>query len=177
MYTYAGIGYANPDAVTQIGNGHSTSTFSYDADGNLAQKTVDGTTTTYIWDYANRLTALGVAGQGTTTYGYDAFGTRVYQIIPGTSTTTYPLKYFVASTTKSGANYATSTEDVFNGDTLLATVDQAFKTARPQAPRSLITFTPITWAAPISSLMRAVRSCRHWTIIRTARIGLGHSEQ
>jgi len=137
-YTYVGLGYANPDAVTQIANGFSTSTFSYDADGNLAQKTVDGTTTTYIWDYANRLTALGVAGQGTTTYGYDAFGTRVYQIIPGTSTTTYPWKYFsVASTTKSGANYATSTEYVFNGDTLLATVDQGFKNGSA-------TGTPIT---------------------------------
>jgi RHS repeat-associated protein len=33
----------------------------------------------------------------------------------------------VASTTKSSTNYATSSEYVFNGDTLLATVDQAFK--------------------------------------------------
>jgi YD repeat-containing protein len=105
------MAYANPDAVTQIANGFSTTTFSYDADGNLAQKTVDGTTTTYIWDYANRLTALGVRGQGTTTYGYDAFGTRVYQIIATTSTTTYPFKYFsVASTTKASNNFATSTE-------------------------------------------------------------------
>src|SRR5258706_3395968 len=57
-YSHAGTGYANPDAVTQIASGYSTSTFSYDNDGNLVQKTVDGTTTTYIYDYANRLTAL-----------------------------------------------------------------------------------------------------------------------
>jgi YD repeat-containing protein len=115
-----------------------TSTFVYDNDGNVAQKTTDGTTTTYIWDYANRLTALGVAGQGTTTYGYDAFGTRVYQIIATTSTTTYPFKYFsVASTTKSATNYATSTEYVFNGDTLLSTIDQGFK-------NGAATGTPIT---------------------------------
>jgi RHS repeat-associated protein len=126
-YTYAGMGYANPHAVTQLSSGYSTSTFVYDSDGNLAQKTTDGTTTTYIWDYANRLIALG-SGGATTTYGYDVFGTRVYQIVATTSTTTYPFKFFsVASTTKSSTNYATSTEYVFNGDTLLATVDQGFK--------------------------------------------------
>jgi RHS repeat-associated protein len=49
----------------------------------------------------------------------------VYQIVATTSTSTYPFKFFsVASTTKSSTNYATSTEYVFNGDTLLSTVDQ-----------------------------------------------------
>jgi uncharacterized protein RhaS with RHS repeats len=61
------------------------STFSYDNDGNLIQKTTDGTTTTYVWDYANRLTALGVGG-ATTTYGYDAFGQRVLQTTATTTT-------------------------------------------------------------------------------------------
>lgn len=54
------MGYANPDAVTQIGNGLSTTTFQFDNNGNVIQKTADGPTTTYIYDYANRLTALGV---------------------------------------------------------------------------------------------------------------------
>jgi hypothetical protein len=61
-YPYAGPAYANPDAVTQIANGLSTTTFSYDNAGNVIQKTVDGTTTTYTYDYLNRLTALGVGG-------------------------------------------------------------------------------------------------------------------
>jgi RHS repeat-associated protein len=126
-YTYAGTGYANPHAATQIATGLSTTTFVYDNDGNVTQKTTDGITTTYVYDYANRLTALGVSG-ATTTYGYDAFGSRVYQIVATTSTTTYPFKFFsVASTTKSSTNWATSTEYAFNGDTLLATVDQQFK--------------------------------------------------
>jgi RHS repeat-associated protein len=62
----------------------------------------------------------------TTTYGYDAFGARVLQI--GTSTTTlYPFKWYsIASSTGSGAKFSTTTELVFNGDTLLATVDQQF---------------------------------------------------
>jgi RHS repeat-associated protein len=44
----------------------------------------------------------------------------------GTSSTTiYPFKWYsVASSTATGAKYATTTEYVFNGDTLLSTVDQ-----------------------------------------------------
>jgi len=81
-------------------------------------------TTTYTYDYANRLTAL-FAGGATTSYGYDAFGARVFQIVASSSTTTYPYKFYsVASTTKGSTNYSTSTEYVFNGDTLLSTVDQ-----------------------------------------------------
>jgi RHS repeat-associated protein len=122
-YTYAGTDYANPHAVTQIANGLSTTTFTYDNNGNVTQKTTDGTTTTYVWDYANRLTALGVLG-ATTTYGYDAFGNRVLQT--GTSTTyVYPNKWYsIASSTGSGAKYSTTTEYVFNSDSLVATIDQ-----------------------------------------------------
>src|SRR5215468_7249030 len=122
-YTYAGMAYANPHAVTQIANGLSTTTFTYDNNGNVTQKTTDGTTTTYVWDYANRLTALGVLG-ATTTYGYDAFGNRVLQT--GTSTTyIYPFKWYsIASSTGTGAKFSTSTEYDFNGDSLLATIDQ-----------------------------------------------------
>ena len=116
-YSYAGTGYANPHAVTQIANGQSTTTYSYDLNGNLTQKTTDGITTTYLWDYANRLIALG-SGGATTTYGYDAFGSRVFQTT-ATSTTIYPFKWYsVASSTGSGATYATTTEYIFNGDTL-----------------------------------------------------------
>jgi RHS repeat-associated protein len=122
-YTYAGTSYANPHAVTQLSNGLSTSTYSYDQNGNLTQKTTDGITTTYLWDYANRLTALGV-NNATTSYGYDAFGSRVLQTA-ATTTNIYPFKWYsVASSTGSGASYATTTSYVFNGDSLVATVDQ-----------------------------------------------------
>jgi uncharacterized protein RhaS with RHS repeats len=121
--TYSPTNYADPDAVTQIANGLSTTTFTYDNDGNVTQKTVDGTTTTYVYDYANRLTALGVGG-ATTTYAYDWAGNRVSQT--GTTTTYfYPFKWYsVASSTGSGAKYATTTDYVFNGHSLVATVDQ-----------------------------------------------------
>jgi len=126
-YAYANTSYANPHAVTQMANGVSTTTYSYDTNGNLAQKVTDGVTSTYLWDYANRLTALGV-NNSTTTYGYDAFGARMYQIASTTATTTYASKWYsIASSTRSGTNYATTTEYVFNGDTLLlSTIDQAF---------------------------------------------------
>jgi RHS repeat-associated protein len=102
-----------------------TSTFAYDNNGNLTQQTTDGITTTYLWDYANRLVALGVGG-ATTTYGYDAFGQRVLQT--GTSTTTiYPFRWYsVASSTGAGAQFATTTEYIFNNDSLVSTVDQQF---------------------------------------------------
>jgi RHS repeat-associated protein len=100
-----------------------TTSLVYDADGNVTQKTVDGTTTTYSYDYANRLIAIGSQG-ATTTFAYDVFGARVLQT--GTSTTTlYPFKWHsVASSTGTGAKYATTTDYVFNGDSLVATVDQ-----------------------------------------------------
>src|SRR6267143_2267791 len=121
------MGYANPDAVTQVANGLSTTTYAYDNDGNLTSSGNGTATTTYSYDYANRLIAL-FAGGATTSYGYDAFGARVYQIVATTSTSTYPFKFFsVASTTKSSTNWATSTEYFFNGDTLLATIDQQFR--------------------------------------------------
>ena len=122
-YSYAGIGYANPHAVSQIANGLSTTTYSYDQNGNVVQKTTDGVTTTYLWDYANRLIALG-SGGATTTYSYDAFGARVFQST-ATTRTLHPFKWYsVASSTGSGATYATTTEYVFNGDTLVSTIDQ-----------------------------------------------------
>jgi RHS repeat-associated protein len=123
VYTYAGTGYANPDAVTQIGNGLSTTTYGYDNNGNLTSAGTGAATTTYTYDYGNRLIAL-FAGGATTTYGYDAFGARVLQT--GTTTTTfYPFKWYsVASSTGTGAKFSTSTSYMFNGDTLLATVDQ-----------------------------------------------------
>src|SRR5712671_4736278 len=122
-YTNSSTGYANPDAVTQLANGLSTTTYAYDNNGNLTSAGTGTATTTYTYDYANRLIAL-FAGGATTTYGYDAFGARVIQT--GTTTTTlYPFKWYsVASSTGTGAKYATTTSYMFNGDTLLATVDQ-----------------------------------------------------
>ena len=98
----------------------ATTTYSYDANGNLLQ--AGGWN--YVWDYLNRMLASGF-NNSTTTYAYDPSGARVLQTST-TSATYYPNKYYSLTTTKSGANtYATSTNYIFNGDTLLATIDQA----------------------------------------------------
>jgi RHS repeat-associated protein len=121
--TYSPMDYADPDAVTQIANGLSSTTYAYDNNGNILSAGTGSATTTYTYDYANRLIAL-FAGGATMTYSYDALGARVLQT--GTTTTyIYPFKWYsVASSTGSGAKYATTTDYVFNGGTLLATVDQ-----------------------------------------------------
>ena len=76
-----------------------------------------------MWDYLNRMLASGY-NNSTTTYAYDPSGTRVLQTST-TSTTYYPSKYYSFTATKTGANtYATSTSYIWNGDTLLATIDQ-----------------------------------------------------
>jgi len=96
-----------------------TTTYSYDANGNLLQ--AGGWN--YMWDYLNRMLASGYANS-TTTYAYDPSGARVLQTST-TSTTYYPNKYYSFTSTKIGANtYATSTNYIWNGDTLLATIDQ-----------------------------------------------------
>jgi uncharacterized protein RhaS with RHS repeats len=51
-YPYAGTGYANPHALTQLSNRVSTSSYAYDNDGNVTPKTTDGTAATYVWDYS-----------------------------------------------------------------------------------------------------------------------------
>ncbi len=106
-------------AVTSLGNGFSTTTYSYDANGNLVQ--AGGWS--HMWDYLNRMLASGF-NNSTTTYAYDPSGARVLQTST-TSTTYYPNKYYSFTSTKIGANtYATSTNYIWNADTLLATIDQ-----------------------------------------------------
>jgi RHS repeat-associated protein len=119
IYSYPQTGYMNPDAVGSVSNGLSTTTYSYDANGNLVQ--AGGWS--YVWDYLNHMLTAGFGGS-TTTYAYDAFGSRVMQTST-TSTTYYPNKFYsFSSTLAGGTTYATSTNYIWNGDTLLATVDQ-----------------------------------------------------
>jgi RHS repeat-associated protein len=97
----------------------ATTTYTYDANGNVTQ--AGGWS--YVWDYLNRMLASGY-NNSTTTYAYDPSGARVLQTST-TSTTYYPFKYFsLASTTNGGTSWATSTNYIWLGDTLLGTIDQ-----------------------------------------------------
>ena len=96
-----------------------------------------------MWDYLNRMLAIGY-NNSTTTYAYDPSGARVLQTST-TSTTYYPNKYYSFTSTKIGANtYATTTNYIWNGDTLLGDDRSAdLSTARRPAPPSRDTFIPI----------------------------------
>jgi RHS repeat-associated protein len=119
-YTYAQTGYANPDAVTQIANGTATSSFAYDNNGNLTS----AGTSTFSWDYNNRMTQAVTQGS-TSTYAYDFASNRVSQVV-GSTTTIYPNKFYsITSTTNGATTYSTTTVYVWNGDALIATIDQA----------------------------------------------------
>ncbi len=96
-----------------------TSTYTYAANGNLTSGAGWGCT----WDYLNRMLSAGF-DSSTTTYAYDPAGNRVLQTST-TSTTFYPNKFYsFASTLIGSTTYATSTNYIWNGDTLPATIDQ-----------------------------------------------------
>jgi RHS repeat-associated protein len=105
-YSYAETGYTNPQAPTQIGSVSLT----YDQNGNLTQEA----SSTYTWDYRNRMTASS-DGSATSTYQYDHTTDRVSKTV-GTSTTIYPSDlYDTDGTTKTKHIYA-------NGE-LVATIE------------------------------------------------------
>ena len=66
--------YNTSNEVTATG---SSSSYTYDNNGNTLSK-VDGSgTTTYTWDFENRLTSVHPPGQTTVTFKYDPFGRRI----------------------------------------------------------------------------------------------------
>ena len=55
-------------------------TYTYDANGNTQTMVNSSGTTTYSWDFENRLTSVTLPGSaGTVTFKYDPFGRRVYK--------------------------------------------------------------------------------------------------
>ncbi len=116
--TYASTNYANPHAPTTVGSLALT----YDNNGSLTSFA----STTYAYDYLSRLTSVSTPGTATSSYTYDSSGARVSQTILST-TTLYPSKFYsITSTTNGATTTATSTDYLYQGDTLLATIDQLF---------------------------------------------------
>jgi len=103
-----------------------TKDYQYDANGNI---TSDGTST-YTYDYNNRLISAGNTATNTTsTYAYDPSGQRIKMVVQnpdGSSTTTYyPTKdYNVSYTTDAKGNKSpeTITKHIFAGSQNIATV-------------------------------------------------------
>lgn len=61
----------------------------YDANGNTSTKADANGTTTYTWDFENRLTSVVLPGTGgTVTFKYDSFGRRIQKSL-SSGTTNY----------------------------------------------------------------------------------------
>ncbi|MGO8792469.1 MAG: RHS repeat-associated core domain-containing protein [Terriglobia bacterium] len=68
----------------------SAATYAYDNNGNTVSKTTTAGTTSYAWDFENRLASVTLPGTGgTVNFKYDPFGRRIEKIAPTTGTTVY----------------------------------------------------------------------------------------
>ena len=120
-YTYATNtpAYLNPHAVATTTAG-SAYAYTYDNNGNLMtiRQGTSTPTSSYTWDYNNRLTQAIVNGTATSTYQYDPWGQRVKMIVATTSSATiyYPTKEY-------NITGSVPTKNIFLPDgTLIATV-------------------------------------------------------
>jgi len=79
--------------------------YTYDYNGNTQRMVNSSGTTTYSWDFENRLVSTGLPGSGGTVYfRYDPFGGRISKISSsGTSVYVYDGDNLVEETNSSGA--------------------------------------------------------------------------
>jgi RHS repeat-associated protein len=62
---------------------NSNASYTYDSNGNTLSKTVGSDTTSYTWDYENRLTSVTLPGSGgTVSFKYDPLGRRIEKVSP-----------------------------------------------------------------------------------------------
>ena len=115
-----GVSPYNVNASNELTSTPST-TYTYESNGNTATKVDSTGTTTYAWDFENRLTSVTLPGSGgAVSFAYDPFGRRIKKV---TSTTTSVFAYdgdnLVEETSASGAVVARY-EDTQNIDEPLA---------------------------------------------------------
>src|SRR5207244_1675930 len=79
-----------------------------DSNGNTLTKVVGSNTTTYAWDFENRLTSVTLPGTGgTVSFNYDPFGRRIYKSSSsGTSVFAYDGNNLIEETNSSGTAVA-----------------------------------------------------------------------
>ena len=79
-------------------------TYTYDYNGNTLTKVVGSNTTTYAWDFENRLSSVTLPGSGgTVSFKYDPFGRRIYKFSSsGTSVYAYDGDRLVEETNSAG---------------------------------------------------------------------------
>jgi YD repeat-containing protein len=89
----------------------------YDSNGNTLTSVTGSNTTTYAWDFENRLSSVTLQGSGgTVSFKYDPFGRRIYKFsLSGTSVFTYDGGNLIEETSSTGAVVARyeQTENIF----------------------------------------------------------------
>ena len=120
-YSYDAVGNRTaslgiPSYTTNSSNemtANSNASYTYDSNGNTHTKTDSTGTTTYAWDFENRLTSVTLPGSaGTVSFKYDPFGRRIEKV---STTTTSIFAYdgdnLVETTNSSGSDIASYTQD------------------------------------------------------------------
>jgi len=87
-------------------------TYTYDNNGNTLTKVVGSNTTSYTWDFENRLSSVTLPGSGgTVSFKYDPFGRRIYKSSSnGTSIYVYDDDNLIEETNAAGAVVARYTQ-------------------------------------------------------------------
>jgi len=88
-FTYPGNGGLRPHAATSDG----LASYTYDANGNMATRVLQGVTRTFTWDYDNRLTQVKDGTSIKASYVYDYAGARVKKV-EGATTTLMPFPHY-----------------------------------------------------------------------------------
>ena len=90
--------------------------YTYDNNGNTVSKTDGSGTTTYTWDFENRMSTVTLpGGGGTVTFKYDPFGRRISKSSSaGTSIFAYDGDNLIEETNSSGAVVARYSQGLNN---------------------------------------------------------------
>jgi len=117
-YQYEKTNNANPQAVTTVGAGANLRTYQYDKNGNMITGNVSGVTSTYTFDYRDRMVKSKKGTNPDVIYGYDHTYNRVKKWDKnGNKVSLYPFgDYEIEGTANaSGVLTTTTTQRVNTG--------------------------------------------------------------
>jgi RHS repeat-associated protein len=99
---------------------NSNASYTYDSNGNTLTKVVGSNTTSYAWDFENRMTSVTLPGSGgTVSFKYDPFGRRIYKSSSsGTSVYAYDGDNVVEETNGSGGVVARYSQGIHTDEPL-----------------------------------------------------------
>jgi RHS repeat-associated protein len=123
----------------------SNATYTYDSNGNMLSKTDSTGTTSYTWDFENRLTSVILPGSGgAVTFKYDPFGRRIEKSSSATTGVfAYDASDLVEETNSSGSIVARYTQGM--------SIDEPLAVLRSGAT----SYYNADWLGSVSSLTSA----------------------